>query len=821
MISHQQHDVHKNINKLKEYVKDLYGIKLVPDTTVPIPKAVESEMKYKPQKIEFNTPTELTNVDDKNYTVNIFNNPKRLNSKELINDEEDELLYTIKFDKETNKPIISLLHSTGKSDTSLIPTLKCLIVPNKENMDKPKIIINSHSKEEQFKLILDTGSNVSLINKRLISKEMKNHVHKTKAKINFPLLDVKEEFVEQINIQVNNEIHTFFIIELDIIDVLFGNDILKDSIINQKDKIIKLNNSTYKINYQQSNQLHCNIKAPRKHVTVSNDNKSESHNLLEDDEDIKEQVTKFVESIPSQICDILAKTNPEEEEINHQYHDTKYSGHHALDITYNNVRQDYYFKEMFSIIKRYIKSCATCQLNINRKDNGILQSLEIPFEVWRDISIDFLSLPKTTYALNGFTVEVDQVCVIVCRLSKMVHIVPCHKTIDAQHTAQLLLNHVFRLHGYPRTIVSDRDPRFLSDIWGRWAKMMDSKLKMTVAHRAQADGQTERMNREIKRILTKASTEYGENWSDIIPLIEFAMNSSMSKSTKMSPFQIVYGFNPPTPVNHFNSLTKTRIPMSNIKKIVRDNILDAQINAQKYYNRGRGDVIFVVGDKVMVKRKFFQTNLSKDLISHKLESKNCGPFMITAIHGNNVTLDLVGYPKKHNVFNKDQIVKLYEDSEWLREEISMPEPEVKDEASYEVESILNHDKVKKMYLVKFKEPEWIKEVDTDCEELVREYWNNVQKKQLNSRRERENATTEAIEPIVSSPLSQEVQNSQPLQPITPRQQNSNSNQRNQSKKRKSRNQNTPSDDDDDDDELDLSLQIKTTRSGRKVTPKRL
>ncbi|KAM9945004.1 hypothetical protein ACTFIT_003254 [Dictyostelium discoideum] len=151
-------------------------------------------------------------------------------------------------------------------------------------MDKPKIIINSHSKEKQFKLILDTGN-------------------------------VKEEFVEQINIQVNNEIHNFFIIELDIIDVLFGNDILKDSIINQKDKIIKLNNSTYKINYQQSNQLHCNVKAPRKHVTVSNDNQSQSHNLLDGDEDIKEQVTKFVESIPSQLCDILVKTNPEEEEI--------------------------------------------------------------------------------------------------------------------------------------------------------------------------------------------------------------------------------------------------------------------------------------------------------------------------------------------------------------------------------------------------------------------------------------------------------------------------------------------------------------------------
>ncbi|KAM9994407.1 hypothetical protein ACTFIZ_007563 [Dictyostelium cf. discoideum] len=163
----------------------------------------------------------------------------------------------------------------------------------------------------------------------------------------------------------------------------------------------------------------------------------------------------------------------------------------------------------------------------------------------------------------------------------------------------------------------------------------------------------------------------------------------------------------------------------------------------------------------------------------KKGNKNCGPFIITAIHGNNVTLDLVGYPKKHNVFNKDQIVKLYEDSEWLRDDLSIPEPEEMDEVCYEVESILNYDKIKKMYLLKFKvypEPEWIKEVDTDCEEL---------KKQLNSRRGRENATPEAIEPIVPSPLSQEVQNSQ----IS-------------------------------DDELDLSLQITTTRSGRKVTPKR-
>ncbi|KAM9954293.1 hypothetical protein ACTFIW_003834 [Dictyostelium discoideum] len=217
------------------------------------------------------------------------------------------------------------------------------------------------------------------------------------------------------------------------------------------------------------------------------------------------------------------------------------------------------------------------------------------------------------------------------------------------------------------------------------------------------------MNRENYRILTKASTEFGENWSDIISLIGFAMNSSMSKSERCD--HSIYGFNPPTQINHFNSLTKTRIPLSNIKYFVRDNILDVQVNAQKYYIRDRGDVIFVFGEKVMVKRKIFQTKLSKDLISHKLESKNCGPFIITTIHGNNVTLDLVGYPRKHNVQQESNPKTIR--GRWVvkRKDI-MSDPEVTDEASYEV---------KKMYLLKFKgypEPEWIKEVDTDCEEFV-------------------------------------------------------------------------------------------------------
>ncbi|KAM9955165.1 hypothetical protein ACTFIW_008829 [Dictyostelium discoideum] len=93
--------------------------------------------------------------------------------------------------------------------------------------------------------------------------------------------------------------------------------------------------------------------------------------------------------------------------------------------------------------------------------------------------------------------------------------------------------------------------------------------------------------------------------------------------------------------------------VGNVKslKMIDDSQVETFINTciakerREYYNRDKGGVIRGMS-KAIVKRKFFQTNLSKDPISHKLESKNCGPFIITAVHGNNVTLDLVGYPKK-------------------------------------------------------------------------------------------------------------------------------------------------------------------------------
>jgi len=379
--------------------------------------------------------------------------------------------------------------------------------------------------------------------------------------------------------------------------------------------------------------------------------------------------------------------------ILHEYHDTLYGGHRGFDITFDQIRRDYYFREMGPIIMKYIKSCMICQSNIVHKKTGFLQSLDIPDEVWRDWSMDFITLPASKVNVQGFEHIANQVLVVVCRLSKMVRLIPCSKNITSEQTAQILLDNVFKLHGFPRSIVSDRDPRFIAEIFKKWADTMKSTLKMTVAHRPQGDGQTERINRELKRILTKFADEFGENWSSVIGLVEFCLNSSMNKTTKFSPFQIVYGFNPATPANHFNVRTNTIIKIDDIRKMIRDNIIESQLMNQKYYNAKRtAKVKYEEGDKVMVKREAFQENQTAgDLLSHKLLSKNIGPFKVIGVKDNNVKLDLgYQYRNKHNVFNIDQVIKIYENDNWKRDGNVMPGP-VGEDDYYRIKKIIQHD----------------------------------------------------------------------------------------------------------------------------------
>jgi hypothetical protein len=145
----------------------------------------------------------------------------------------------------------------------------------------------------------------------------------------------------------------------------------------------------------------------------------------------------------------------------------------------------------------------------------------------------------------------DSIFMVVNRFSKMDHFIPYHKSDNASHVAYLLFTEIVRLHGVPTTIVSDRDAKFLSHFWRTlWLKLGTKLLFSTTCH-PQTDGQTEVVNRTLYTMLRVILKSNLKLWEECLLYIEFAYNRSVHSTTKLSPFQVVYGFNPRAHVDLF------------------------------------------------------------------------------------------------------------------------------------------------------------------------------------------------------------------------------------------------------------------------------
>ncbi|KAF7835504.1 putative gag-pol polyprotein [Senna tora] len=143
----------------------------------------------------------------------------------------------------------------------------------------------------------------------------------------------------------------------------------------------------------------------------------------------------------------------------------------------------------------------------------------------------------------------DSIFVVVDRFSKMAHFIACSKTNDAVHVADLFFKEIVRLHGMPKTIVSDRDVKFLSHFWRTLWSKLGTKLLLSSVADPQTDGQTEVVNRTLTTLLHAIIQKNLKNWVNCLPHIEFAYNRAVHSSTSFSPFEIVYGFNPLTPLD--------------------------------------------------------------------------------------------------------------------------------------------------------------------------------------------------------------------------------------------------------------------------------
>ncbi|CAI7798149.1 unnamed protein product [Closterium sp. NIES-54] len=312
-----------------------------------------------------------------------------------------------------------------------------------------------------------------------------------------------------------------------------------------------------------------------------------------------------------------------------EVHATKYGGHLGVKKTRWALSDVYWWPGLGIEVQQFVTRCDTCARNkpSTQKPGGLLQPLEIPDEPWESVSMDFITdLPKTRDGHTAILVFVD-------RLTKMVHFVPTTTDVSAEDTAKLFVTHVFRLHGLPRVMVSDRDPCFTSRFWQEVIKTLGTKLKMSSAFHPQTDGQTERSNRTLEQMLRSFISPTQDDWDELLPVVEFAVNNSVHESTHEKPFVLNCGRHPTTPVTH--GIKSLRIPAAKdfigkqkaALKSARHWLQLAQQRQKSYADMKRREVVFAVGDKVLLSTKNIRLKIPG---ARKLFPRWIGPFEVIA-----------------------------------------------------------------------------------------------------------------------------------------------------------------------------------------------
>ena len=170
----------------------------------------------------------------------------------------------------------------------------------------------------------------------------------------------------------------------------------------------------------------------------------------------------------------------------------------------------------------------------------MLKLLPILSRPWTDVTLDFVTgLPIS----NGY----NTILMVVDRLTKERHYIPC--TMDengttTKATAQLLLQNVWKLHGLPSSLTSDRGPQFISGVWKNLCKILGISANLSTSFHPKTDGQSEIANQEMERHLRTFVNYQQNDWVDKLLMAEFAANNNNFMSTRLSPFFTSKGLHP-------------------------------------------------------------------------------------------------------------------------------------------------------------------------------------------------------------------------------------------------------------------------------------
>ncbi|KAL9450635.1 hypothetical protein AB3S75_012375 [Citrus x aurantiifolia] len=313
-----------------------------------------------------------------------------------------------------------------------------------------------------------------------------------------------------------------------------------------------------------------------------------------------------------------------------EFHDSPMAGHAGVKRTLVQLSSTFFWPKMRFDVENYIAACLTCQQikNSTQAPAGLLQPLPVPSLVWDALTMDFITGLPTS---KGFEV----ILVVVDRLTKSAHFGALPSQFTASKTANLFADLVVKLHGFPSSIISDRDPIFMSNFWQKLFELSGTTLRHSTAYHPQTDGQIEVVNRGLEQYLRAFTQDKPQSWSSLLGWAEFCYNTSYHSGLKMTPFQALYGRLPPTIPGYTKGSTSVQaledllLERDELLRTLKTNLLQAQHRMEQKANAHRRELQLQIDDLVLVRLQPHRQISVAKRASQKLAKRYYGPFRVS------------------------------------------------------------------------------------------------------------------------------------------------------------------------------------------------
>ena len=288
------------------------------------------------------------------------------------------------------------------------------------------------------------------------------------------------------------------------------------------------------------------------------------------------------------------------------HNDPMSGGHFSLDRIYKKLKNHYWWPRMRDSIRGHIKSCRLCQsFNVSRqKKVGHLHSVPPPEGPFQVVGIDFCGPLNSSPRGNKY------VLVITDYFTRYVTAVPL-PNCTAETTAESLFNDFFCKFGVPIVLVSDQGTHFRNNLMTNLSLLIGYNHIYSTPYHPQSNGIVERFNNTFISQISKLQNSDRNDWDEFLQAVVFAYNSGSHKTTRYSPYELVFGRPPrlpihskhssfafPKPNDYFEQLRKN---LRYFHQSARNNIILQQEKNRTYYNSNRSDPHYTVGDRVLTR----------------------------------------------------------------------------------------------------------------------------------------------------------------------------------------------------------------------------